>query len=77
MLYEVITKHHFDIIILDIQLPDGNGMELLIRFREAIPEVEVILITGYGDVDTAVEAMKMSAYDYITKPFNLDRLELV
>ncbi len=69
--------HPFDVIVLDIRLPDGDGIQLLARFREAIPDVEVILITGHGDVDTAVEAMKIGAYDYITKPFMLDRLELV
>ncbi len=67
----------FDVIVLDIRLPDGDGMDLLSHFRETIPDVEVILITGHGDVDTAVEAMKTGAYDYITKPFMLDRLELV
>jgi len=67
----------FDVIVLDIRLPDGDGIELLTHFREAIPDVEVILITGHGDVDSAVEAMKNGAYDYITKPFMLDRLELV
>ena len=70
-------KQRFDVAVLDLRLPDGNGIELMETFQETIPGVEVILITGYGDVDSAVEAMKMSAYDYITKPFNLDRLELV
>ncbi|GBC59501.1 sigma-54-dependent Fis family transcriptional re gulator [Desulfonema ishimotonii] len=72
-----VRKKRFDVIVLDIQLPDGNGLELMERFQELVPGVEIILITGYGDIDSAVEAMKMSAYDYITKPFNLDRLELV
>ncbi len=70
-------KKRFDVVVLDIHLPDGNGLDLMLKFQEMIPCVEVILITGYGDIDSAVEAMKMSAYDYITKPFNLDRLELV
>lgn len=74
---ELAAKQAFDVIVLDIRLPDGDGLELLARFREAIPDVEVILITGHGDVDSAVEAMKTGAYDYITKPFPLDRLELV
>ena len=67
----------FDVIVLDIRLPDGDGIALLSHFRQAIPDVEVVLITGHGDVDSAVEAMKIGAYDYITKPFMLDRLELV
>jgi two-component system, NtrC family, response regulator len=75
--FRIVQKRRFDVIILDIQLPDANGLELMVQFQDLVPGVEVILITGYGDIDSAVEAMKMSAYDYITKPFNLDRLELV
>jgi two-component system NtrC family response regulator len=74
---ELAQTQPFDVIVLDIRLPDGDGLELLAHFREAVPDVEVILITGHGDVDSAVEAMKTGAYDYITKPFTLDRLELV
>ncbi len=74
---ELIRKILFDIIILDIRLPDASGLDLLEKFKEAVPDVEIILITGHGDIDSAVDAMKMGAYDYITKPFSLDRLELV
>jgi two-component system NtrC family response regulator len=73
----LLRRKQFDVIVLDIQLPDGNGLELLERFRKASFGAEIILITGFGDIDSAVDAMKRSAYDYITKPFNLDRLELV
>ncbi len=72
-----ISSAQFDVIVLDLRLPDANGLDLMMEFRELIPGVEVILITGYGDINNAVEAMKMSAYDYIPKPFDLDRLELV
>ncbi|SMD08121.1 two-component system, NtrC family, response regulator [Desulfocicer vacuolatum DSM 3385] len=72
-----VAKDSFDIIILDINLPDANGIELMSRFQESILAVQIILITGYADVDDAVNAMKIGAYDYITKPFDLDRLELV
>ena len=67
----------FDVVLLDMRLPDGNGLDLLTRFQELAPEVQVVVITGFGDVDNAVQAMKLGAYDYITKPFDLDRLELV
>lgn len=67
----------FDVIILDISLPDANGIELMSRFHEEILGVQIILITGYGDVDDAVEAMKTGACDYITKPFDLGRIEQV
>ncbi|MEA1969943.1 MAG: sigma-54 dependent transcriptional regulator [Thermodesulfobacteriota bacterium] len=72
-----IKKLSFDIIILDIRLPDANGIELMEELQAEISLVKVILITGFGDVDDAVEAMKMGAYDYITKPFDLNRLEVV
>ena len=70
-------KARFDVIILDIMLPDGNGIELMARFQEEILAVQIILITGYADVDDAVMSMKAGACDYITKPFDLDRLEQV
>jgi two-component system NtrC family response regulator len=67
----------FDVVMLDMRLPDGNGIDLLPRFQDMAPEVQVIIITGFGEVDNAVQAMKLGAYDYITKPFDLDRLEMV
>jgi len=72
-----VQKTRFDVIILDIMLPDGNGIELMARFQEEILAVQIILITGYADVDDAVMSMKAGACDYITKPFDLDRLEQV
>ena len=72
-----VRKTLFDVIILDIMLPDGNGIELMARFQEEILAVQIILITGYADVDDAVISMKAGACDYITKPFDLDRLEQV
>ncbi|MBI9090075.1 MAG: sigma-54-dependent Fis family transcriptional regulator [Desulfobacterium sp.] len=72
-----IRKDVFDVIVLDISLPDANGIELMSRFQEEILAIQIILITGYGDVDDAVEAMKTGACDYITKPFDLGRLEQV
>lgn len=75
--FHLIGRQTFDVVVLDVCLPDGDGLDLLERFKEAIPDVEVILITGHANIDSAVEAMKCGAYDYITKPFTLDRLELV
>ncbi|GKT07496.1 sigma-54 dependent transcriptional regulator [Desulforhabdus sp. TSK] len=75
--FELVRRQQVDVIVLDIRLPDGDGLELLEQFRETLPDVEVIIITGHGNIDSAVEAMKSGAYDYITKPFTLDRLELV
>jgi two-component system NtrC family response regulator len=75
--FELLHKNYYDIIILDIRLPDANGLELMVRLLETVPNVAIILITGYADVDNAVEAMKNGAYDYITKPFSLERMEQV
>ncbi|ADW18153.1 two component, sigma54 specific, transcriptional regulator, Fis family [Desulfobulbus propionicus DSM 2032] len=73
----MIRNHWFDVIIMDLWLPDVSDLELLIKIRESIPHIEVIMITGHGDVDIAVEAMKLGACDFIRKPFNLDRLDLI
>ena len=63
-----------DIIISDIQMPDLNGIELLRRLREQAADVEVILITGHGDVETAVEALREGAFDFFRKPVQLHEL---
>ena len=72
-----VMRSEFDVVLLDVRLPDGNGNRLLEHFRETLPDVEVIMITGYSEVASAVEAMKAGAYDYMTKPFSLDRMNLL
>lgn len=74
---KMVAQNEYDVLILDIKLPDGDGLSLFTEFKAKLQDVEVILITGHGDIDSAVEAMRIGAYDYITKPFKLDRLELV
>ena len=74
---EMVRKERYEVIVSDIRLPDGDGLELLTEFKDMEPDVEVILITGHGNIDNAVEAIRIGAYDYITKPFRLDRVELV
>ncbi len=74
---EMSRKIQYDVIVLDLRLPDASGLDLLVEFRGRIPDVEVIMITGHGNIDSAVEAMKLGAYDYVTKPFKLDELEIV
>lgn len=74
---EKLSKKRYDVIVSDIRLPDADGLDLLVEFRGMYPDVEIILITGHGDINNAVEAMRIGAYDYIPKPFNLDRVELV
>src|SRR5262252_8364081 len=71
---EVIQQAEFDIALIDIKMPGMDGMELQARLREADPDLTVIIMTGYASVDTAVQALKRGAYDYITKPVDPDEL---
>ena len=65
-----------DVVILDVMLPDANGVDLLPDLRERQPSLPVIVSTGHATVDLAVEAMKRGAYDFVTKPVDLGRLEI-
>ncbi len=74
---EMLRTHWFDVIIMDLRLPDIHDLDLLIEIKDTVPHIEVVMITGHGDIDSAVKAIKLGACDFIRKPFNLDRLELV
>ncbi|MFA3781632.1 sigma-54-dependent transcriptional regulator [Melioribacteraceae bacterium 4301-Me] len=74
---EYFQKKSCDIIISDIRLPEMNGIELLSKSKSINPNVFVVMMTAFGSVETAVEAMKKGAYDYITKPFDKDELLLI
>jgi len=71
---EAVSTGKFDVAVLDIRLPDGNGIELLKEFKDTDPDMGVILITGYAEVDTAVEAIRLGADDFLKKPFDHDEL---
>jgi two-component system, NtrC family, response regulator HydG len=71
---EVIQQAEFDIALIDIKMPGMDGMELQARLREADADLTVIVMTGYASVETAVQALKRGAYDYITKPVDPDEL---
>lgn len=71
---ETIAEERPDLILTDLRLPDMDGMELLKRSKEILPETEVIVISGYGAVEVAVEATKHGAFYFVEKPINLDRL---
>jgi two-component system response regulator HydG len=67
-----MAERHWDLALLDIKMPGTDGMELQRRLREIDPDLPVIIMTGYASVETAVEALKNGAYDYVTKPFDPD-----
>jgi DNA-binding NtrC family response regulator len=72
-----LKQNKIDIILSDMKMPGMNGIEVLKKTQEISPSTLVIILTAYGTVDNAVEAMKLGAYDYLTKPLNLDKLSIV
>jgi DNA-binding NtrC family response regulator len=72
-----LQKEEFDLVITDLKMEKVSGLDILERCKEWWPETEVIMITAYATVDSAIEAMKKGAYHYITKPFKLDELRKV
>jgi DNA-binding NtrC family response regulator len=70
----MVEENQYDIIITDIQMPRATGMDLLKRVRDLGRDSMVVMITAFGSVDSAVNAMKAGAYDYISKPFNIDEI---
>jgi two-component system response regulator AtoC len=69
-------QKHFDVAILDIAMPGMDGIQLLERLRQIDPDTQVIMLTGQGTIETAIRAMKLGAYDYLTKPCELAELEV-
>ena len=65
---KLMAEQPFDVVLSDIRLPDLNGVELLARIRSQSPDTVVILMTGYASLDTAIDAMRLGAYDYLVKP---------
>ena len=74
---EKIKDDYFDLLITDIRMPEVSGMEVLESVKKYSSETEVVMITAFGTIENAVEAMKLGAYDYITKPFSADEIEIV
>ncbi len=71
---EIIRNEDFDLLISDIRMTPLSGMDLLKWVRNEKPDISVIMLTAYGSVETAIEAMKLGAFDYVTKPFKVDEL---
>lgn len=73
----LMETDRFDIVISDLFLPDISGIDILQQIKDSSPHTEVILITGHASAETAVKAMKEGAFDYITKPLNIDELRII
>ncbi len=71
---ELLAEEQADLILTDLKMPDMDGIELLTRVKQDWPSTEVIIITGYQTVETAVKSIKLGAFDYIEKPFTPDSL---
>ena len=74
---EILSQHRFHLALLDVRMPDGSGLDLLIEIKESSPDTEVVMLTGHATVEEAIQAMKTGALDFLTKPFKLEQLEAV
>jgi len=74
---ELLEKLHPDLVFLDLRLPKTTGLELLRKIRQYDPYIAVVMMTAYGTIEGAVEAMKLGALDYLKKPIDLDELKIV
>jgi DNA-binding NtrC family response regulator len=75
--FRVLDTTSIDVVLLDLRLPGVGGLEILKEVKRRRPETVVVVMTGYASVQSAVQAMKQGAYDYVTKPFNLEELRLI
>ncbi|GIL17743.1 MAG: acetoacetate metabolism regulatory protein AtoC [Oligoflexia bacterium] len=73
---DILAKKTFDMVISDLQMPNVTGLELLKHVKESYPGLVFMMITAFGTTENAVEAMKMGAYDYLTKPFKIDEVRI-
>ncbi|UCF95097.1 MAG: response regulator [Desulfobacterales bacterium] len=73
---ERFNQKEFDLLVADLRLPDINGMEVIKQVKKKRPKTEVVVITGYASVPTAVDALKLGAFDYLPKPFTEDQIKI-
>ena len=72
---EAMEREKAELLIVDLKITDMSGLEIIQDCRARFPQTEVVMVTGYASVETAVEAMKLGAFDYLTKPFDLEDLQ--
>lgn len=72
--YELLAQHEFDLCLTDMKLPDGNGLELVEYIAQDLPALPVAVITAFGSMDVAINALKTGAFDFVQKPVNLEQL---
>ena len=72
---QLLKQHHFDLCLTDLQLPDGNGLELVEHIQKHFPNIPTAVITAFGSMDTAVKALKLGAFDFVSKPVDLKSLK--
>ncbi len=75
--FEQLENRSYDLVLSDLMLPDGSGMEILERSKELYPSTPVVMITGHGSIENAVEATRLGAYEYLTKPVDLNKLRVI
>ena len=74
---ETLKKKNFDIVFSDLIMPEIDGLALLKAIKQLSPETEVIIVTGYASVESAIEALKLGVYDYLQKPITFQRLQIL
>lgn len=73
----IVGRKHFDLVILDLKMPKINGMELLRKIKGIQPDISAVIMTAYASIETAVDAIREGAFDYLTKPFQRERILLI
>ena len=73
----VLERDAFDLVLTDLQLPEADGLAVLAAARRLHPSIDVVIVTGFASLDSAIQAVRLGAYDYLTKPFSLGQIDVV
>lgn len=74
---EILQQSHIDLVLTDMRMPGMGGIELLKKIRELYEDIGVIILTGYGQIESYIEAMNFGAIEYVSKPFKVDELKFI